>query len=90
MIPDEPDLPHDEDVVITHIQERDGLDVYRVTKGGTLIGEYTGRSISATVFRAALEHAEPGRAVWLKDDLRLRRLNPMAAHEVFPRPPSAE
>jgi hypothetical protein len=89
MIPDEPDQPDDEDVVITYVGERDGLDVYRVTKGPTVIGEYSGRSISSTVFRVAVEHAVPGRAVWLKDDLRLRRLNP-AAPELYPPPPNAE
>ena len=38
---DEADLPDDDDVVIWHVEERDGLDVYRVTKGPTVIGEYT-------------------------------------------------
>jgi hypothetical protein len=28
------------------------------------------------VYQAAVEHAEPGRAVWLRDELGFRRLNP--------------
>ena len=67
--------PDEHDVVIWHLADRDDLDVYRVTKGSTLLGEFTGRSIGATVFRAAVQHAEPGRAVWLKDDRPFRRLN---------------
>ena len=72
------ELPDENDVIIWQLQDRDGLDVYRVTKGSTILGEFTGRSIGSTVFRAALEHAEPGRAVWLKDERRFRRLNPKA------------
>jgi len=74
------DRPNDEDVVIWHVQERDDLDVYRVTKGTAVIGEFTGRSIGSAVFRAAVEHAEPGRPVWLHDELGVRRLNP-AQHD---------
>jgi hypothetical protein len=72
------ELPDEDDVIIWQLQDRDGLDVYRVTKGSTILGEFTGRSIGSTVFQAALEHAEPGRAVWLKDERRFRRLNPKA------------
>jgi hypothetical protein len=72
----ENDVPNDDDVVIWQLEERDGLDVYRVTKGSLIIGEFTGRSIGSTVFQAAVEQAGPGRAVWLKDDRRFRRLNP--------------
>jgi hypothetical protein len=72
------DLPDEDDVIIWQLQDRDGLDVYRVSKGSTILGEFTGRSIGSTVFQAALEHAEPGRAVWLKDERRFRRLNPKA------------
>ena len=74
---DEPDreLPNDDDVITWHLEDRDELDVYRVTKGSTVLGEFTGRSIGSAVFRAAVEHAEPGRAVWLKDDRPFRRLN---------------
>jgi hypothetical protein len=72
------ELPDENDVIIWQLQDRDGLDVYRVTKGSTILGEFTGRSIGSTVFQAALEHAEPGRAVWLKDERRFRRLNPKA------------
>jgi hypothetical protein len=68
------DLPDEHDVIIWHLEERDGLDVYRITKGSTVIGEFTGRSISSAVFQTAVDHAEAGRAVWLKDDLALRRL----------------
>jgi hypothetical protein len=72
----ERDLPDDDDVIIWHVQERHGLDVYRVTKGVTILGEFTGRSIGSAVFQKAVAHAEPGRAVWLKDELSFRRLNP--------------
>jgi hypothetical protein len=72
------ELPDENDVIIWQLQDRDGLDVYRVTKGSTILGEFTGRSIGSTVFQAALDHAEPGRAVWLKDERRFRRLNPKA------------
>jgi hypothetical protein len=72
----ESELPDDDDVIIWHLQDRDDLDVYRVTKGSTVLGEFTGRSIGSVVFQAAVEHTEPGRAVWLKDDRRFRRLNP--------------
>ena len=41
----ESDLPDDDDVIIWHLPDRDGLDVYRVTKGRTVLGEFTGRSI---------------------------------------------
>ena len=69
------ELPGDDDVIVWHLPDRDDLDVYRVTKGATVIGEFTGRSIGSTVFQAGIEHAEPGRAVWLKDDRPFRRLN---------------
>ena len=68
--------PTDADVIIWHLEDRDGLDTYRVTKGPTMIGEFTGRSIAATVFQTAVEHAQPGRLVWLKDNLGFRRLKP--------------
>ena len=71
----ESELPDNDDVIIWHLQDREGLDVYRVTKGSTLLGEFTGRSIGSVVFRAAVEHSEPGHAVWLKDERRFRRLN---------------
>ena len=57
--------PVDDDVVIWHLPDRDGLDVYRVTKGSRVIGEFTGRSVGPVVLQAAIEQAEPGRAVWL-------------------------
>jgi hypothetical protein len=72
----ESELPDDDDVIIWHLEDRDDLDVYRVTKGSMVVGEFTGRSIGSAVFQAAVEHAEPGRAVWLKDERRFRRLNP--------------
>lgn len=72
----ESELPDDDDVIIWHLQDRDDLDVYCVTKGSTVLGEFTGRSIGSAVFQAAVEHTEPRRAVWLKDDRRFRRLNP--------------
>jgi hypothetical protein len=72
----ESDLPDDQDVIIWHLPDRDDLDLYRVTKGATVLGEFTGRSIGSTVFQAAVEHAEPGRSVWLKDEREFRRLNP--------------
>jgi hypothetical protein len=68
--------PSDDDVIIWHLEDRDDLDVYRVTKGSTVLGEFTGRSIGSTVFQAAVEHAQPGSAVWLKDDRPFRRLRP--------------
>jgi hypothetical protein len=74
-VPEVPDLPADDDVIIWHLPDRDELDVYRVTKGGVILGEFTGRSIGPTVFQAAVQHSEPGRAVWLKDDRPFRRLN---------------
>ena len=70
------ELPDDDDVIIWHLEDQDDLDVYRVTKGSTVLGEFTGRSIGSSVFHAAIEHAEPGRAVWLKDARPFRRLNP--------------
>jgi hypothetical protein len=70
------ELPDDDDVIIWHLEDMAGLDAYRVTKGSTVLGEFTGRSIGSTVFQAAVEHTEPGRAVWLKDDRQFRRLNP--------------
>jgi hypothetical protein len=75
----ESELPDGNDVIIWHLEDRDDLDVYRVTKGSTVLGEFTGRSIGSAVFHAAVEHAEPGRAVWLKDDRPFRRLNPEKA-----------
>jgi hypothetical protein len=69
------DLAEDNDIVIGY-EERDGFDVYRITKGTTVIGEFTGPSIGSTVFQVAVEHTEPGRSVWLKDELGLRRLFP--------------
>jgi hypothetical protein len=72
----ESELPDDDDVVIWHLLNRDDLDAYRVTKGSTVLGEFTGRSVGSAVFQAAIEHAEPGRAVWLKDERGFRRLNP--------------
>jgi hypothetical protein len=71
----ESELPDDNDVIIWHLQDQDEMDRYRVTKGTTVLGEFTGRSIGSAVFQAAVEHAEPGRAVWLKDERRFRRLN---------------
>ena len=71
----ESELPDNDDVIIWHLQDREDLDVYRVTKGSTVLGEFTGRSIGSAVFRTAVEHSEPGRAVWLKDERRFRRLN---------------
>jgi hypothetical protein len=68
------EAPIDDDVIIWHLEDRDGLDTYRLTKGPTMLGEFTGRSIGATVFQTAVEHAEPGRLVWLNDDLGFRRL----------------
>ena len=69
------DLPDATDVVIWYLEERDGLDVYRVTKGTVTVGEFTGRSIGSAVFQAAFDHADSGRAVWLKDERGFRRLN---------------
>ena len=74
--------PADDDVIIWHLEDRDDLDVYRITKGSTVVGEFTGRSIGAAVFRAALDHCEPGRAVWLKDDLPFRRLNALPGDQI--------
>jgi hypothetical protein len=72
----ERELPDNDDVIIWHLQDRDDLDVYRVTRGSTVLGEFTGRSIGSAVFHAAVEHSAPGRAVWLRDERRFRRLNP--------------
>jgi hypothetical protein len=66
----------DDDVIIWHLPDRDDFDVYRVTKGSLDLGEFTGRSVGSTVFQVAVGHAEPGRAVWLKDERGFRRLNP--------------
>jgi hypothetical protein len=71
----ETELPADDDVIIWHLRDRDSLDVYRVTKGSMVLGEFSGRSIGPVVFQTAVDHAEPGRAVWLKDERRFRRLN---------------
>ena len=71
----ERELPDNDDVVIWHLQEQNGLDVYRVTKGLTVLDNFTGRSIGSSVFQAALEHIEPGHSVWLKDEMGFRRLN---------------
>jgi len=68
--------PDEDDVVIWHLSDRDDLDLYRVTKGSRVIGEFTGRSVGSAVFQAAIAQAEPGRTVWLKDDLGFRRLAP--------------
>jgi hypothetical protein len=65
----------DDDVIIWHLPDHDGLDVYRVTKGPMVLGDFTGRSVGSTVFHAAVQHCEPGRSVWLKDDRPFRRLN---------------
>jgi hypothetical protein len=70
------DRPDDNDVIIWYVEERNGLDVYRVTKGELFIGQFTGRSIGSSVFRTAVEHASAGRSVWLKDERQFRRLNP--------------
>ena len=70
------DVPDDNDVVITYMDERDGLDVYRVTKGPTVIGEFIGLGIGSSVLHIAVEHAEPGRSVWVKDEDGVRRVNP--------------
>lgn len=75
-------MPDESDVIIWYVDERDGLDVYRVTQGSVVLGEYTGRSIGSLVFRAAFEHTRPGRSVWLKDERRFRRVN--SARDVFP------
>jgi hypothetical protein len=69
------ELPDGDDVVIWHLEDRDDLDAYRVMKGSTVVGDFTGRSIGSAVFQAAVAHAEPGRAVWLKDERGFRRLN---------------
>ena len=77
MPPEGPEnLPDDDDVIIWQLEERNGLDVYQVTKGDKLLGEFTGRSIGSVVFQKAVEHVEPGRVVWLRDDLWFRRLIP--------------
>ena len=41
----ESELPADDDVIIWHLQDRNGHDAYRVTKGSTVLGEFTGRSV---------------------------------------------
>ena len=71
-------LPDDDDVIIWQLEERNGLDVYRLTRGNTVIGEFTGRSIGTVVLQTAVAHAEPGGVVWLRDDLWFRRLIPPA------------
>jgi hypothetical protein len=75
-MPEQPEFPDDDDVIICHLGERDDMDVYRVIKGTTILGEFTGRSIGSSVLHAAIEHVEPGRAVWPRDELSVRRLNP--------------
>ena len=51
------------------------LDGYSVaTACQAILGEFTGRSISALVFQNAVDHATPGRAVWLKDERPFRSL----------------
>jgi hypothetical protein len=62
------------DVVIWPVQDHE-VDVYRLVRGTTVIGEFTGRSIGSRVFSEAVKHSGPGRAVWLKDELSVRRLN---------------
>jgi hypothetical protein len=71
----QPDRPDEDDIIIWHVEDS-VTDVYRITKGAAVLGEFTGRSIGSTVFHEAAKHVEPGRAVWLKDDLSVRRLNP--------------
>ena len=68
--------PDDHDVVIWHLPDRDQLDVYCVTKGSKVLGEFTGRSIGSDVFRAAIEQTERGRFVWLRDEHGFRRIYP--------------
>ena len=82
------DLPNANDVVIWYLEERDGLDVYRVTKGTVTVGEFTGRSIGSSVFQAACKHADTGLTVWLKDERGFRRLNPGDQSEELPGPPN--
>jgi hypothetical protein len=82
------DEPNTNDVVIWYLEERDGLDVYRVTKGPVTVGEFTGRSIGSSVFQAAFEHADNGLAVWLKDERGFRRLNPGDQLDELTRPPN--
>jgi hypothetical protein len=72
----EDDLPDENDVIIWYVEERDGFDVYRVTKGTVVVGQYTGQSTGSSVFRAVVKHTDPGRSVWLKDERGFRRLNP--------------
>jgi hypothetical protein len=36
----ESELPEDDDVIIWHLEDRDDLDAYRVTKGSTALGEF--------------------------------------------------
>jgi hypothetical protein len=74
-------LPDDDDVIIWQLDERDGLDVYRVTKGDKVLGEFTGRSIGSVVFQRAVDHLESGRVVWLRDDRWFRRLIPPVVGE---------
>ena len=82
------DSPTANDVVIWYLEERDGLDVYRVTKAAVTVGEFTGRSIGSSVFQAAFEHADTGLAVWLKDERGFRRLNPGDQSDKLPGPPN--
>jgi len=67
--------PDHNDVIIWHVEDRD-VDVYRIIKGATVLGEFTGRSIGSAVFHEAVMRTEPGRAVWLKDERSVRRLHP--------------
>ena len=72
---DSSDRPDASDIVICQLDERDGLDVYRLVRGDTVLGEFTGRGIGAVVLRAAAGHTRPGRSIWLRDELGVRRLN---------------
>jgi len=52
------DGPDDADVLIWNVQDHD-VDVYRVLRGTTVRGEFSGRSIGSTVFGEAVKHSEP-------------------------------